>query len=53
MVRALCRKEVIVTVTDYSLEDSDNDGLLESEEDALNKRSNPDTDGDQLPDPWR
>ena len=28
-------KEVIVTVTDYSLEDSDNDGLLESEEDAL------------------
>ena len=46
-------KEVIVTVTDYSLEDSDNDGLLESEEDALGISDlNPDTDGDQLPDPW-
>ena len=46
-------KEVIVTVTDYSLEDSDNDGLLESEEDALGISDlNQDTDGDQLPDPW-
>ena len=53
MVRACMQKEVIVPSLTI-IEDSDNDGLLESEEDALGISDlNPDTDGDQLPDHGR
>ena len=46
-------KNLIVSISDYSQEDSDNDGLLEETEDTLGLSDlNSDTDGDTLLDLW-